>query len=327
MKTLRRVGGWLALALWAVFALPGTAEAGEPADVKVERREFPVRLANGQGYSVVGYLYYQGSLKNRPVQLLSHGITYNHGYWDLPEINGKEYSYARYMARQHYAVLALDLPGAGESERFNGDALNLAESASALHQVASQLRATAEKNTFETLYYVGHSNGALISTYAQALYGDAQAVVMTGWLNTAHEVPVSPELLLGFLQQGPYIRIPGELRAPLFYNPANADPAVIAYDNDVADTVTRGQFLDLLTALAVPQSIPTRDISVPVMVQLGEKDLLASAVYGPNEAQAYPRSPRVSVDTLENTGHVFNGHYSRHEGWARIDAWLRALSR
>jgi pimeloyl-ACP methyl ester carboxylesterase len=321
------MGGWLALVLWAVFALPGTAGAVGAEDVKVERLEFPVRLSDGQSYSVVGYLYYQGSLKNRPVQILSHGITYNHGYWDLPEIKGQEYSYARYMARQQYAVLALDLPGAGESERLDGDVLNLAESASALHQVAQQLRATAEKNTFETLYYVGHSNGALISTYAQALYGDAQAVVMTGWLNTAHEVPVDPALLLGFLQQGPYIRIPGELRAPLFYDATNSDPAVIAYDNEVADTVTRGQFLDLLTVLAVPELIPTTAISVPVMVQLGENDLVASAAYAQNEAKAYPNSPRVSVDTLGKTGHVFNGHFSRNEGWVRIDAWLRSLSR
>jgi len=327
MRTLRRMYGWVALVVWAIFALPGTAGAVGAEDVKVERLEFPVRLSDGQSYSVVGYLYYQGSLKNRPVQILSHGITYNHGYWDLPEIKGQEYSYARYMARQQYAVLALDLPGAGESERLDGDVLNLAESASALHQVAQQLKATAEKDTFETLYYVGHSNGALISTYAQALYGDAQAVVMTGWLNTAHEVPVSPELLLSFLQQGSYIRIPGELRAPLFYNPTNADPAVIAYDNERADTVTRGQFLDLLTVLAVPELIPTSAISVPVMVQLGENDLVASAAYARNEAKAYPNSPRVSVDTLVKTGHVFNGHFSRNEGWARIDAWLRSLSR
>jgi pimeloyl-ACP methyl ester carboxylesterase len=327
MRTLRRVGSWWVLALWAVLALPGVAEARGPRDVKVERREFPVQLSNGQSYSVVGYLYYQGSLKNRPVQLLTHGITYNHEYWDLPEIDGQEYSYARYMARQHYAVLALDLPGAGESERLDGDVLGLAEAASALHQVVQQLRATAEKNTFETLFYVGHSNGALIATYAQALYRDAQAVVMTGWLNTAHEVPVNPELIQGFLEQGPYIRIPGELRGPLFYDSENADPAVIAYDNEAADTVTRGQFVDLLTALGQPESIPTGAISVPVMVQLGENDLMASAAYAQNEAKAYPRSPRVWVDTLGKTGHVFNGHYSRHEGWARIDAWLRSLSR
>ena len=327
MKRMSRwLGAWMALVL-GMLSLPGSAVAKGPQDVKVERREFPVRLSDGQTYTVVGYLYYQGSLKNRPVQLLTHGITYNHGYWDLPEIDGQEYSYARYMARQHYAVLAVDLPGAGESDRPDGDFINLQESASALHQVAQQLRATAEKGTFETLIYVGHSNGSLISTFAQALYGDAQALVMTGWLNTLHAVPVSADIIGALLQEGPYIRIPGELRSALFYAAAYADPNVIAYDNEVADTVTRGQFVDLLTMLAEPQLIPVEGITVPVLVQLGEQDLVASAVYAPNEAKAYPHSPQVTVDTLPFTGHAVNGHYSRVRSWVGIDAWLRSLSR
>jgi pimeloyl-ACP methyl ester carboxylesterase len=326
MKRMSRWwGAWMALVL-GLLALPGTAVAKGSQDVKVERREFPVRLSDGQTYTVVGYLYYQGSLKNRPVQILTHGITYNHGYWDLPEINGEEYSYARYMARQHYAVLALDLPGAGESDKPDGDFVNLAESASALHQVARQLRANAEKNTFETLVYVGHSNGALISTVAQAQYGDAQALVMTGWLNTAHEVPVDPNVLLGFLEQGPYIRFPGEMRGALFYDATHADPAVIAYDNQTADAVTRGQYLDLLTALGSPESIPVGGIRVPLLVQLGENDLVASAAYAANEAKAYPHSPFVWVDTLPNTGHVVNGHTTRMRSWVGIDAWLRLMT-
>lgn len=324
-KTIRLVGAWMALLL--ALALPAAAEARGPRDVKVERREFPVRLANGQPYTVVGYLYYQGSLKNRPVQILSHGITYNHGYWDLPEVGGQDYSYARYMARRNYAVLALDLPGAGESDRLDGDALNLAESASALHQVAQHLKATAEKNTFEKLIYVGHSNGALISTFAQALYGDAQAVVNTGWLNTQHSVPVDGSVLVELLNQGPYIRIPGEMRGALFYDAAHSDPEVVAYDNEVADTVTRGQFGDLLTMLTYPELIPAGDIRVPVMVQLGDMDLVASASYAVEEAKMYPRAPSVWVDTLVNTGHVFNGHYGKERGWAAIDLWLRLVVR
>ncbi|WP_375771812.1 alpha/beta hydrolase [Archangium gephyra] len=324
-KMIRSMGAWMALLL--SLALPATALAEGSQDVKVERREFPVRLANGQRYTVVGYLYYQGSLKNRPVQILTHGITYNHGYWDLPEIGGQDYSYARYMARQHYAVLALDLPGTGESDRLDGDALNLAESASALHQVAVHLRATAEKNTFKTLIYVGHSNGALINTFAQAQHGDAQAVVNTGWLNTQHAVPVDGSLLLSFLQQGPYIRFPGEMRSALFYDVAHSDPAVAAYDNEVADSVTRGQYLDLLTMMTYPQLIPSGEIRVPVMVQLGDRDLLASASYAEAESQVYPRAPTVWVDTLENTGHVFNGHYGKERGWAAIDQWLRRVVR
>lgn len=326
MKRMSRwLGAWVALVL-GLLALPGAAVAKGPQDVKVERREFPVRLSDGRTYTVVGYLYYQGSLKNRPVQILTHGITYNHGYWDLPEINGEDYSYARYMARRQYAVLALDLPGAGESDKPDGDLVNLAESASALHQVARQLKAHAAKNTFETLVYVGHSNGALISTVAQAQYGDAQAMVMTGWLNTAHEVPVDPSVLLGFLEQGPYIRIPAEMRGALFYDAAHADPAVIAYDNQTADAVTRGQYLDLLTALGSPESIPVGGIRVPLLVQLGENDLVASADYAANEAKAYPHSPFVWVDTLPNIGHVVNGHTTRMRSWVAIDAWLRLVT-
>jgi pimeloyl-ACP methyl ester carboxylesterase len=319
----------MALVLGMVLASPGMAMATGPRDVKVERREFPVTLSDGQIYTVVGYLYYQGSLKNRPVQILTHGITYNHEYWDLPEIGGQKYSYARYMARRHYAVLALDLPGTGESDRPDGDFIDLEQSVSALHQVAQHLRATAEKNTFETLIYVGHSNGALISTFAQALYGDAQAVVNTGWLNTSHDVPVPDELIEALRAQGPYIRVPGELRAGLFYEAAHADPDVIAYDNEVADTMTRGQFDDLMAILRSPALIPAGNITVPVMVQLGEKDPMAPGTedYVQAEARMYPRSPFVWVDTLENTGHVLNGHYSRMRSWMAIDAWLRLVVR
>jgi pimeloyl-ACP methyl ester carboxylesterase len=314
--------------LWAVLALPGTAVAKEPQDVKVERREFPVRLSDGQTYTVVGYLYYQGSLKNRPVQILTHGITYTHAYWDLPPINGQAYSYARYMARQHYAVLALDLLGTGESDRPEGDFIGLEESASALHQVARQLKATAQKNTFETLIYVGHSNGALIANSAQARYKDAQAVVNTGWLNTFHTLPVGADVIQPLLDQGPYILIPGEMRTGLFYDTAHADPAVIAYDNAVlADTVTRGQFSDLLTYLAAPRSDPAKGITVPILVQLGDNDLVAPAANAAAEAQAYPRSPFVWVDTLPNTGHVVNAHYGRERSWSRIAAWLDLVTR
>jgi pimeloyl-ACP methyl ester carboxylesterase len=231
------------------------------------------------------------------------------------------------MARQHYAVLALDLPGAGESDRPDGDFIDLQESVSALHQVAQRLRATAEKNTFETLIYVGHSFGALIATFAQAQYRDAQAVVMTGWLNTLHEVPVDPAVLLELAQQGPSITLPDEMRTGLFYDAPHADPAVIAYDNQVADAVPRGQFLDLLTLLGAPESIPVQGITVPILVQLGENDQVASAEYASNEAKAYPRSPLVMVQTLPDTGHAVNGHLTRERSWEGIAAWLRLVTR
>ncbi|WP_434381839.1 alpha/beta hydrolase [Melittangium boletus] len=324
-KMLGLVGLWLALLLGGGGVAPGVAEAKEDSQgIKVERRTYPVKLSDGKTYQVVGYLYYQGSLKNRPVQVLVHGITYDHAYWDLPDIQGETYSYARFMARQQYAVLALDLPGYGESSRPNGDFLNLAESVSALHQVMVQLRAKAERNTFEKLIYVGHSNGALISTYAQALHRDAQAVVLTGWLNTFHELPVGEEVISPLLQQGPYVTVPAALRTGLFYDVAHANPAVIAYDNAyVADTTPRGQLMDLFTLLADPTPIPTQKLTVPVLVQLGENDAVAPAAFAAQEARAYPRSPFVFVDPIADIGHAFNGHTNRLRSWSMISFWLR----
>jgi len=324
-KMLGWMGLWMALLLGGGWASPGMAEAGE-GRITVERHTYPVTLSNGKTYQVVGYLYYQGTLKHRPVQILVHGISYNHGYWDLPDINGETYSYARFMARQQYAVLALDLPGYGESSRPNGDFLNLAESVSALHQVAVRLRSQAERHTFETLVYVGHSNGALISTYAQALHHDAQAVVLTGWLNTFHELPVGDEVLGPLLAQGPYATVPAELRTGLFYDVAHADPAVIAYDNSVADTTPRGQLIDLFSLLANPEPIPSENINVPVLVQLGEFDAVAPAAFARQEARAYPRSPFVFVDAIPDIGHAFNAHANRLRSWATISFWLRLVT-
>ncbi|MFY0579631.1 alpha/beta hydrolase [Cystobacter fuscus] len=146
-STVRWMSMWMALVVAGLCPVPeraaaveAEAETGAWGGIKVERRTFPVRLSDGHVYNLVGYLYYQGSLKNKPVQILVHGITYNHDYWDLPEINRQDYSYARYMARQHYAVLALDLLGTGESDKPDGDFLDLSEAASSLHRWCSGSR-------------------------------------------------------------------------------------------------------------------------------------------------------------------------------------------
>src|SRR5829696_155304 len=134
----------LAIAL-ILFSFAGVAAADETAnDIKVERVSFPVTLADGSAAEVVGYLYYKGSFHNRTLLLALHGATYNHKYWDVPAINGHEYSFARYMAERKYAVLAIDQLGTGESSKpADGDLLTLRQTGSAIHQVITHLRAGA----------------------------------------------------------------------------------------------------------------------------------------------------------------------------------------
>ena len=83
----------------ALFAPSLVPNAGA---TEVHRLSFNVSLADGTRCTVVGYLYYEGSLDAKPLQVAVHGATYDHTYWDFPTVNGQSYSYARFMARKKW---------------------------------------------------------------------------------------------------------------------------------------------------------------------------------------------------------------------------------
>src|SRR6266542_1737623 len=139
-----------AAALGVLIIAAATAPAAAQdlgSSLKIDRLEFPVSLSAGVAdpgpCTIVGYLYYHGSFRERPLQVVVHGATYAHTYWDFPRINGVDYSYARYMAApdRKYAILAVDQLAAGEScKPANGLLVTLDETAAALNQVLQQLR-------------------------------------------------------------------------------------------------------------------------------------------------------------------------------------------
>lgn len=311
-----------------LFSFAGVAAADEtPNDIKVERVSFPVTLADGSPAEVAGYLYYKGSFRNRTLLLALHGATYNHKYWDVPNINGHEYSFARYMAERKYAVLAIDQLGTGESSKpADGDLLTLHQTGSAIHQVISHLRAGSGGvgYAFEQVVTVGHSLGAINAIYAQGTYHDADAVVSTGMGHVPHELPVPVEMI-GEMLQHEYAVAPGEARAPLFFYAAGADPDVIAYDRDVlADQLPRGQLVTGILAGFDPAATRVGEVTGPVLVQLGEFDLLYPTSYADGEASFFTGASGVTVQSLPGVGHNFNMHFRNQEGWRLMDEWLRA---
>ncbi|XXX79883.1 alpha/beta fold hydrolase [Sorangium sp. So ce134] len=309
----------------AATSLPASkAEASSSQHTKVERLVFPVTLSDGNTYEVVGYLYYRGHYKYRPLQVLVHGLTYTHAYWDIPSIGGRDYSYARYMAKEGYAVLALDMLGAGESSRPDGDFLDLAQTAESVHQVITEMRngGGVFKTPFKRIALVGHSNGAIISTFVQSIYNDADVLVNTGFTFTPHPIPVPDEAISAMLQT-PYIEIPPEIRADIFYDAANADPALIQFDNaSIADTYTRGQFLSLLAVSGNPSLAGIQGVKSPVLIQFGETDELQPASYIDADAALYTSAARVTTAIVPDTGHILNGHRGTPLGWEQIDCWI-----
>lgn len=294
-------------------------------DLNVTRLVFPTRLSDERNYNLVGYLYSAPSRPGRTLQVAIHGASYNHAYWAVPAVNGRDYSYAEFMAGKGYAVLALDMLGTGESDKPDGDFLNLAETAASVQQVLSALRGAASPTGchFEHIVFVGHSNGSLISTRTQGVYGAADGLIATGWAYTPHPIPIQ-DAAVEVLTANPYVRTNEELRRQLFYHAPQVDPAVVRYDMDsLADQVARGQFADLFRA-AVQDAAQScsRDVKVPVLIQLADYDVLAPASVAAAAAQYFPHAASFAVQTLTDMGHCFNTHLTNRQSWDGITSWL-----
>lgn len=299
--------------------LPAAALADN--NIMVQPLSFPVTLSDGNTYTIAGYLYYQGSYQNKPLQVLVHGGTYNHLYWDVPAINNRKYSYARYMAEEKYAVLAIDQLGTGQSSKPNGDFVTLAETASSIHQVIGQMRSgnNALGQAFNKIVLVGHSFGSINAITVQANYHDADALVITALGHVPHELPITQELL-DILDDYEYFTLPPEARSGLFYYGPAADPDVIAYDNaNLVDYLTRGQ---LGTTFAAIFNDSVADVTGPVLVQLGEHDALWPSSYAEGEAAYWTSASSITVQSLPDVGHSFNTHLDNKRGWKQISQWL-----
>jgi len=324
----------------------GAASAQDYGEsIKVERLVFDVTAAGGP-LKMVGYLYYHGSYQSRPLQVLLHGATYNHKYWDFPSVNGRDYSYARYMAVRKYAVLALDLPGAGESVISrnaqtgapagpNGFALTLAESAAAINQVLIALKSGANPtgHAFSPVVLVGHSAGSINATVVQGTFGHpADALVVTASRHLTGQILTIPAvqdliqqlfMLVQALAPFEYFQLPGAIRQALFYHVAGADPAVIAVDNLTMDWWSNGQLFSTFFAFLDPRIDQPWLVNGKVLIQVSEHDNLFPGVFMQDEAALWTATTP-TIQVLQGIGHDFNLHLNREESWRGIDEWLRA---
>jgi pimeloyl-ACP methyl ester carboxylesterase len=230
-------------------------------------------------------------------------------------------------------VLAIDEIGAGESVIVqsdgsllpNGDFLNMNETVSALHQVLAQVQAV---RFFTHLALVGHSFGSEQSVLVQALYGQADALVVTGWGHTA--TPFPPVSLPNPFA-APYVPVDflnAQQTAGLFYYMPETDPAMIQVDQTVlSSTISRGQFTDLENFYGNRLLDRSTAVTSPVLVQFGDNDALyPAAAEAPNEASFWTSSRAVRVVTLpHDIGHCLNAHLDHMDSWTSIDQFLRSL--
>lgn len=344
-RRLRVLVGAAAL-VGGLTALPPTVVAADADPCRPVR--VPVTSATQAGAFLFGMLCTPGPSTPQPstVQLLVHGGTYNHRYWDWP-LRPDRYSYARAAVAAGYAVLAVDRLGYGQSTRPPSTSVSLSTGAAALHDVVTALReGDVTGHAFEHVVYVGHSVGSIVGWVETSTYRDVDAVVITGMTHHLKRTAVAtisqvfypasqdPAFRDSGLDPGYLTTKPGT-RGGFFYYEGGAEPDVVALDEATKDTMASAEARESLSLILSPPAAtaPSRRITAPTLLMMGAKDgpfcgqpdgldctsrdaLLAA------EAPYYSVSVGLDVLTVPETGHNIQLHRQAGAATREILDWL-----
>jgi pimeloyl-ACP methyl ester carboxylesterase len=315
------------LAIVAVSPAAG-ARAGGLSELTCSDQTLAVRIADPgpADQAMWGQLCYRGSREPTTVQLLVHGATYNHLYWNFPYGDGY-YSYVDAATATGYATFDIDRIGDGNSSHPPSSELDLTAGAVALHDAVTALRTGGvDGHSFQHVIMVGHSLGSAEAWIEAARYHDADAVIVTGALHQLNpNLPAlaqadvysavdDPKFASSGLDPGYLTTRPGT-REALFYDPAAANPAVVALDEAGKDTDTVGELDGLLSLESEPLAEqPSAQITVPVLVVVGADDnIFCAGVTAYNcaspasvqafESRYYLPAAHLKVAVIPRTGH------------------------
>lgn len=338
--------GAFALSAAALAGVAGTASAGGGVSCRTYSG-IPVALAAGQpqSYSVTGELCATPFelTDGETVQLLIHGATYNHSYWDFGTIDGISYSYARDLAAAGFPTFAVDEIGAGQSSHPPSSDLTVQVEAYVAHEIVQDLlHGAIGGTTFGKVLEVAHSVGSITAWVEAATYHDVAGAIITG---AAHDTTVfsgtavadtypaidDPKFADSALDPGYLTTQPGT-RGTLFYNSADSDPNAVALDEATKDVIAATMFA---TALPLAESTLTQQIDVPVLVMLGGDDKLNcgletdGAAYScssgqevaSEEAPWYSEAAQLRACVIPESGHDINLALNHYLEEADAIAW------
>ena len=349
-----KLNGWpaalIAAAVTVVALIPGTASAAQSPSAQAARGPgatlaaamagpvnchdytVPVALASGQpaNYSVWGELCATPAemAAGTTVQLLIHGATYTHVYWDFGTTDGIRYSYARDLAAAGIPTFAIDQLGAGNSSQPPSADITIQVAAFADHQVVQALLTGGVGGVqFGKVVLVGHSFGSIAGSLEAATYHDVAGVILTGIAHSQPSFPVQAEQDLypaiddpmfanSGLDPGYLTTVPGT-RGYLFYNLRDAGSAVITADEASKGVISGTEFG---TGLPVQTSPITNQITVPVLIVDGSKDQIdcgpqvgggtydcsSGAAIAQQEAPYYAAAAQLRACVVPNSGHDIN---------------------
>jgi pimeloyl-ACP methyl ester carboxylesterase len=332
----------LFLSLAVAVAAPSDARARLKT---CEAAYVPAPDSGVPGATLYGVLCVPVDRTTHTVQLLVHGGTYTHAYWD-PPLDPALYSYVDHAVAAGYATFAVDRLGYGLSTRPASADVTLSAGAAALHDVISALRTGAiSGHAFSRVVWVGHSFGSIYAWVEASMFHDVDAFVLTGALHAekasflamaaADSYPAGsdPKFAGLGLDAGYFTTIPGT-RGQLFYYLPGADPRVISLDEQLKDVYTLPELQEVaaLSSSPPPATAPSRAITVPTLLVIGQHDNIfcgppdgldctPSSVLA-QEAPYYSPQAHLEAAVIPFAGHSINLHYAAPAADARIVRWL-----
>ncbi|WP_406034191.1 alpha/beta hydrolase [Nocardioides sp. NBC_00163] len=288
----------------------------------------------------------------RGVQVLVHGITYDHRYWNIadpadPEAN--TYSWEYHATRAGYATVAIDRLGNGASSHPPSNFVDITSNATALHNLVQALRAGevaapgGERIAFSNVALVGHSYGSFTSMIEASRFRDVDAVILTGFshklnastaLNvTAKSYPAAldPQFAGTLLDAGYLTPEPGNHQS-LFYAPAtDVDGRIIERDEATKGTFTAEELDNYPLILATPLRI-----DVPTLIVNGTLDGIfcgqsqldlgtdcsTEARLVEQESPYFPDAPSLSSILVPGAGHDLNAFRPAPSAFQEANGWL-----
>ena len=303
---------------------PAAAFVKEPISFTVQNPLQPLKL-----WTVKGFLMRPTAGCARSVLLAMHGLSYGQWAWDFPG-----YSVAQDLAARGYAVVAVDELGYGSSAggKPNGYTLTVDSYADMTEQMVLALKTgtyhAASPIRFDHVGLIGHSAGSEIVEMMAAKYpGLADVLIPTAY---THEPFVnnywlqrewSKDNIRALQAPYEYFETNPKIRARDMYNRANADPAVIALDNSMANLTPSGEVFSIGTQRS---RLLMGLIKIPVLLVLEEKDTLFPGHYGPQELLLLTLAKDKTFVQAPNDGHVFMTHFNASVTNSAIADWLDA---
>jgi pimeloyl-ACP methyl ester carboxylesterase len=303
---------------------------------------------NGQ-YVVVKLCLPEGPTPNA-VQILTHGITYDHRYWNIADPANPDadtYSWEAAAAKAGYATASIDRIGNGESSHPLSTFVDITSNSTALHDVVQALREgkiDGQQGGFDKVALVGHSYGSFTSMIEASRFRDVDAVILTGF---SHKVDIGtpvnietsdypalldPQFTGANLDPGYITPRPGTHRG-LYYAPStDVDPRIITRDEATKGTVTQSELVNYPLVEATPLKV-----NVPVFIINGSKDGIfcsqqpldlgtdcsSAERVVQQEKPFFPQAPSVDAYVVKGPGHDLNAFYQAPEAFGASMDWLQ----